>query len=117
MKNEKNADFYVLDGIDFVKISGKFCHIENSRFISYKFLDAKEQCLNDKQCRSILRQDWDGLSCDEAETIGTYYNIDRAIYYMCYVGYSFKDSQTKCVYEKIGNLFLFLDFRSAILKI
>ena len=78
--------------------------------------EAYKKCLNDKQCKAIVRManDWsiDPTSCDEKKEI----TFENSYYYMCYVGYSFKDSQTECVHEKIGNLFLFLDFRSAILK-
>ena len=50
--------------------------------------------MNDEQCKSILKKPCDGSASWSA--------IE---YFLCYVGYSYGDSLTECVYEKTGNFF------------
>lgn len=111
--NEKFCHFFdLLDVIDFVKRTGKTCHGEYSWLLRNvrSLEEAKEKCLKDEQCKSILRRPYDyfgnPLSCDEADSN----NDDNSDYSMCYVGYSYADSLTHCVYEKTG-LFWFSYFR------
>ena len=107
--------FDFLDGIDFVKRSGKGC-IYEARYYFDKMpetlRDAKDKCLSDKRCRSVLRRP---LAYDSLTTMsGSNYHptscdavSDYSKYYMCYFGDVYYDSPVMCVYEKTGTLFSF----------
>ena len=93
---------------------GKSCHekarasVDLPRLSEEKLSAAKEQCLTNEQCRGLLvwpcTLNWSEQSGHED-------------YKICYIGYSYHDSLTECIYEKTGNLFSFSELYLHLEKI
>ena len=80
-----SGDFY------YTKLVDKSCN-PTGRYEQFNsILEAKEACLQDKQCKGVHSQD-----CN-----------DSPIIQKCYLGHGYEPSLTSCVYEKMGNFFIF----------